>query len=294
MPAEAIHLSALEDTRSAVDGAIARAIAAHSREARLGAVLVDLPYFENFPVELARYVLRRTPRPSLWGDRLHRVAPSRVGLELLRAARRGGTRRGPLTALALGYLSHAAVDHALHPLVNRLARVRAKANSSTEAAEHREVEKFQSILFHERRLGSDRMGTRDLLAYIDIDGARVFSDGALRTAVDGALHAALGESPGSRRWQGWSRGYWQYTRVLGSPLGKLPAPPAAKDREREELYLAPHFDAAYLRAVERSRRWVTAGFVALDGDRLTDENWFTKVPEGSIDDPPPEEPAWPT
>ena len=72
MPAEAIHLSALGDTRSAADAAIERLLRVHERPARLGAVLVDLPYFERFPVELLRYVTHQQPRPSrrgcLWMD----------------------------------------------------------------------------------------------------------------------------------------------------------------------------------------------------------------------------------
>jgi|SRR5579871_953185 len=287
MPAEAIHLSALADTVASADGAIARALDAHPREARLGAVLIDLPYFDRFPVELLRYVARRPPRSSPWGDRFHRAAPSRVGLELLRAARRSPSGRA--LALALGYLSHAAVDTALHPLVNRLARARAADNDTTVDAEHREVEKFHSVLFHERRLGEDKMGTRALTKYIAVDAEPLLADPALRAFLDGALASALGASP--RDWAKWARGYRQYVGVLGSPLGKLPAPPSAKARARGPLYDAVRFDEAYAGAVALSRRFVTAGFAALDGDRLTDEEWFAAVPEGSLDHPPAKEPA---
>jgi hypothetical protein len=280
VPAEAIHLSALADTRAGADGEIGRLLSVHEREARLGAVLVDLPYFEAFPVELVRYVARRPPRASTWGDRLHRAAPSRVGLELLRAAR--SARRDRLAALALGYLSHVAVDGALHPLVNRLARARAEARGTTPAAEHREVEKFQSVLFHERRFGRDLMGTAPLVRYIDVGAEALLADSEVRGAIDGALAAALGEAPRDR-WRGWSAGYRQYTRVLGSPLGKLPAPDGAKARERAALFDDVAFVRAYDAAVERSRAYVRAGLSALERGAL-DERFFSDVPEGSIDD----------
>jgi len=281
VPAEAIHLSALADTRAGADGAIARLLTVHDREARLGAVLIDLPYFERFPVELVRYVARRPPRASAWGDRLHRAAPARVGLELLRMAR--ASRRDSWIALALGYLSHVAVDGALHPLVNRLARARAATRGSTDGAEHREVEKFQSILFHERRFGRDLMGSEPLVRYIDVGAGELLADEELRRALDGVLRAATGESPREGRWRAWAAGYRQYTRVLGSPLGKLPAPPAAKARERAALYEDVAFEREYAGAVERSRRYVAAGLSALESGAL-DERFFGAVPEGSIDD----------
>jgi hypothetical protein len=282
VPAEGIHLSALIDAAAVADGEAARLLRVHDAEARLGALLVDLPYFERFPVELVRYVARRPPRPSPWGDLLHRAAPARVGLALVRGAR--DARRPAWIALALGYLSHVAVDSALHPLVNRLARARAAATGASEGAQHREVEKFQSVLFHERRMGVDLMGTRALERYIAIAGARLLSDGELVAFVDGALRAAIGQAPARGAWRAWATGYAQYTRVLGSPLGRLPAPPAAKARERAALYVEPAFEREYTRAVERARGYVAAGLSAVERD---DEGaFFAAVPEGSIDDPP--------
>jgi hypothetical protein len=288
VPAEGIHLSALADTRAGADGAIERLLRVHERAARLGAVLVDLPYFERFPVELLRYVAKRPPQPSRWGDILHRSKPARVGLELLRAAR--AARRDDWLGLALGYLSHAAVDRAIHPLVNRLARARAAALGSTEAQQHREVEKFQSVLFHERRLGRDLMGTPHLTRYIAVDGALL--DGALGAALASALRAATGEAPPPGAWAAWAAGYAQYVGVLGSPLGRLPAPPSAKERERPALYDAVAFDGEYARAMARSRRDVTTGYALLEAGRLDGDEYFAAIPEGSIDgDAQPPSPA---
>jgi hypothetical protein len=286
MPAEAVHFSALSDTRDQADAAIGRLLAVHAREAQLGAILVDLPYFERFPVELARYVARLTPRPSRWGDVLHRAQPARVGLELLRAAR--AARRDAWLALALGYLSHAAVDRAIHPLVNALARPRARALRSSEAAQHREVEKFQSILFHERRFGRDFMGTRYLLRYLDVEAP----DRDTARFLDGAVAAAVGEAPLDGSWARWVAGYRQYVRVIASPLGLLPAPPAAKARERAALYDAVGFDAQFADAARRSLDDVTLGFQLVESNELDGARYFGAIPEGSIDDPPVDQPSW--
>src|SRR5690242_21371834 len=78
---------------------------------------------------------------------------------LLEAAR--STRSDAVAALAIGAASHASIDRSLHPLVNALAR-RSVAEGTmghrTHADAHREVEKFQSSLFHEDYLGGPFMG----------------------------------------------------------------------------------------------------------------------------------------
>ncbi len=279
MPAEAIHLSALADTRAAAEPAVERLLSVWWREARLGAILVDLPYFERFPVELLRYVAGLSPGGSPWGDLLHRGRPARVGLELLRQAH--GDRRESRLALALGYLSHAAVDRAIHPLVNSLARPRAQKSGATESAKHREVEKYQSVLFHERRLGRDFMGERALFRYIDVDSAALEPE-----LLDAAVTLALGRAPGPGSWRRWMTGYRQYVRVLASPLGKLPARPSAKARERSPLFDQVDFVRWYAVAVRRSLADVTLGARLVASGRLDGADYFAAIPEGSIDDPP--------
>src|SRR5690242_16460580 len=127
MPAEAIHLSALEDS---MQGSRALAFLTPSLRragARLGAVFVDLPYFDYFPVKVARYFLKLPVVSSRFGDLLHQAAPVGLGKRLLRAAARLRARSSTkaegelLLSFALGYFSHLAVDAAIHPSVNRLA-----------------------------------------------------------------------------------------------------------------------------------------------------------------------------
>lgn len=272
VPAEAIHLSALADTRAVASAELERLLRVYWRDARIGALLVDFPYFENFPRELVKYTLRVPATRSEWGDRFHTEKPARVGLELLVHARTDAQR-----AIALGYLSHAAVDRAIHPLVNSLARPRATRLGRLESQEHREVEKYQSVLFHERRFGLDFMGTRRLFGYIDIDPGAIDEE-----FMSTSVAAALGDAPRPGSWHRWARGYRQYAHFLASPFGKLPAPPRDKARERKALYDDVKFDAWYARAAARSIEDVNLGWSILgsgDFDRYD-------IAEGSIDDPP--------
>ena len=287
MPAEAVHLSALEDSRPFLDAEAARALAAHPRAARLGAVLVDLPYFERFPRELARYVLGRPPQPSTWGDRLHREAPSRLGFQLLHAARAmSGPQRAPLLALGLGYVSHCAVDWTLHPLVNRLARARAQRLGSTEGAQHREVEKLQSVIFHTARFGGEFMGSPSLRQHIGVAAGALLVDDGLHEALDRALRTTLGAAPTRAAWRDWSRGYAQYVEVLSSPFGRLIATQSERARERAELYDVPDLPRRHDEAVARSAAYINAAFSAFEAGHDDFDRYRLAIPEGSIDEPP--------
>jgi hypothetical protein len=297
MPAEAIHLSALQDTLA---GASAWVTAATARPelreaARLGAVLVDLPYFASFPRVLLDYVLKRPQRPSRWGDIFHHRTPIALGRALAESAaalqRHSASRSAGqyLQALALGYFSHAAVDTSAHPQINAMARARARRLGSTPSQEHQEVEKFQSILFHEQRFGFDFMGTATLREHIAIDMRPLLAPGPINSAFHAALHRCFGEDPGPGPLRSWVSGYRSYVRILVSPLGKTIAPAAAKRRARPELFDAVDFPARFAAAVAQSRRWVeTLGSYLQDGrfDDSAQAAFARAIPEGSIDPDP--------
>lgn len=278
VPAEGVHFSALADSRVAVP---------HASAAKLGAVLVDLPYFERFPLAVARYLLSRPPAHSRWGDVTHHRAPIAVGRGLAEeAARLGGEDGAWLHALALGYISHAAVDRTVHPHVNSLAAARAARLGDAHARQHVEVEKYQSIMFHDARMGFEVMGTRALYEHCAVEAAPLWI-GRTGEAVQRVLLAAWGEAPSRALLRGWARGYAQYVWVIASPLGARVAPREEKERLRGELFdgFNRHFDAA----VVRSRAWMTA-LDRYSRDGLFDESARAELervmPEGTIDPPP--------
>lgn len=290
MPAEAIHLSALADSipgsRASASLSSRQALA----DARLGAVLIDFPYFDRFALGVVRYLAKRPVAVSPWGDAFHQRAPVAIGKGMLRSARRLRAEKGTrgdaerVLAVALGYCSHLAVDTEIHPLVNRLAKTRADRLGDVAARQHNEVEKFHSILFHEERFGFDFMGRRELREHIavDVDTATRFPPVA--DAWRAGITTAIDQTPSDRERARWGRGYRQYVALLSSPLGKTLMPERVKEEVRGEVYDGASFRACFDRAVASSRQYMDA---ALDFAESADDTAFDAVvPEGSIDDPP--------
>ncbi|MBS1122170.1 MAG: hypothetical protein H6Q90_4398 [Deltaproteobacteria bacterium] len=229
MPAEAIHLTALREATAAprLDAPVRRRLVRRDDAARLGAIAPDLPYFHRYAIEVVRYVAGLPAQPSRWGAAIHAGGAVALLGRLLAIARR--ERDDVLGAIALGVASHCAIDRALHPLINALAR--RHRGGPTHDASHREVEKFQSICFHEQYLGRDTMGTPEITGFLMI---RIVShlDDRLSSLVREAWRTALGGAPSADQLGGFRRGYRAHTRLLGTPLGKRVAPAAAKEAAR--------------------------------------------------------------
>jgi hypothetical protein len=216
------------------------------------------------------------------------VGEAGIALKRSAATREAGAY---LCAWALGYISHAAIDTALHPLVNLLAARRASALRDTLSRQHGEVEKFQSILFHEQRNGFDFMGSDAIAEYIRADHSPILSPGAIKDTLRQVLVQVLGEEPAEADFRRWTRGYSQYVYVLSSWLGKRVAPPADKERERASLYDAVDFPGRFHASLARSRLWVEtlAGYLS-DGsfDRSARTALRAVIPEQTLD-PGPEQ-----
>jgi hypothetical protein len=290
VPAEAIHLSVFQDSLARSEAARHTASAELFALGRLGAIAIDLPYFDKFPITVARYLLRMTLATSAWGNLFHERAPVRVVKLLLGSARdlraRADTRESAerVLAFALGYASHVAVDRFMHPMVNRLARSRAQRLSDHWLRQHTEVEKFQSVLFHEERNGFDFMGRRELAQHIAVEGSLLYRDAQLGHAFLDALTSALGTSPGEALVKRWARGYAQYTQLVSSPLGKTMVPDKVKHEVRAEVYEGDvRFGAEYAQAVERSVAAIDLA-LAYAEQSISEEAFDAALPEGSIDE----------
>jgi len=233
VPAEGIHLTAVREATASAKLApeLRRRLVRHDDAARFGAILVDLPYFHQFALEVLRYVAKIPAQPSRWGTALHDGGAVELLLALLDIARR--ERDDVIAAIALGVASHCAIDRGLHPLINALARHH-REGANHDAA-HREVEKFQSVCFHENYLGADRMGTPGIVGHLKIRLMGELDD-RRASLIREAWRNALGGSPSHDELLGYRRGYRAHCRLLGSPLGKRVAPPAAKERARP-MYL---------------------------------------------------------
>lgn len=289
MPVEAIHISAYVDSILASSAPAALRHGALHELGRLGALVIDFPYFDRFPLGVARYLLKRPTAQSSWGDRLHHGKPVGGALSMLASARAlsaAGRQQDAdrVLALLLGYVSHLAVDRSMHPLVNRIARERAKRLGRDVGHHHTEVEKFHSVLFHEERLGFDFMGRRELRKHIEVDGQALRRDGSLRDAYVAAMTRVCGEAPSTALIARWTRGYGQYVALVSSPVGKHIVPEAAKRAVRGELYRGAFgsFVDAYGEAVRASRDAIEAtlaAYSAPDGEA----DLARAFPEGPID-----------
>lgn len=265
MPAEGIHLTALREASAAprLDSSARQRLVRREDAARLGALLVDLPYFHRFAGEVVRYLAGIPAKPSPWGPALHERGGAVLLLhELVALARR--ERDDDLAAIALGLASHASMDRALHPLINSLARLHREGKNHDAA--HREVEKFQSICFHEVYMGKDLMGTPTITAYLTIPMASRLHEAQLSARLRQAWAAALGSAPSAKEFAGYGRGYRMHTRLLGLPLGKRIAPAAAKEQARPRYLEGAwgNFSAALEAAVEASVPVINAAAAALD------------------------------
>jgi hypothetical protein len=287
VPAEAIHLTALREALASprVDPAVRRRAVRREDAARLGAILVDLPYFHRYVEEVVRYALGVPARPSTWGAELHDGgAPALLDAVLAIARER---RDDTLAAIALGLASHLAIDRALHPLINALARRHPVGRDHGSA--HREVEKFQSICFHERYHGRDLMGTDGMRAYLLIDATRRLDEPALGGAILAAFARAFGRAPSPRELIGFGRGYDAHTRLLASIVGGRIAPAAEKERARPIYAYGPWgtFDSLLEDAIAASIPVLDAAVAVLDAsaaDLAAAHAALARVlPPGSID-----------
>jgi hypothetical protein len=287
MPAEGIHLIALREAMAspALAPSVRRRLVRRDDAARFGALVPDLPYFDRYAAEVIRYLTRRPARPSPWGARIHDGGAVALLGSLLTIARR--ERDDELAAIALGLASHCAIDRALHPLVNALARAHPAGGSHDNS--HREVEKFQSLCFHERYLGRNTMGSFAITGHLTIQLARHF-DARINQLLREAWADALGTAPTPRELSSFVRGYASHAWLLGTPLGKRIATPAAIEASRP-LYLHGTwgtFDALLEDAVTLSLRVLDAAGAVLDAATPTELDAASRalaarLPAGTID-----------
>jgi hypothetical protein len=288
VPAEGIHLTALRE--AALLGTLAtpagRCVVRFEGAARLGAVGPDLPYFDRYLEELVRYVARRPARPSAWGARIHGGGAIDLVRVVLEHARR--ERSELLASLAMGLASHCCIDRSIHPLVNALAR-RFPEGASHDAS-HREVEKFQSVLFHERYFGRDHMGSPGIVRLVAVPARELMAATPAGPALAAAFARAAQDPDTKAPLRRMASGYEMHARVLGSPLGKRVAPPAEKERARP-LFLEGSwgtFERVLEEAIVRSRPVLDAVWTAFDaseGDdaRDADAALAALLPAGSIE-----------
>jgi hypothetical protein len=287
VPAEWIHLTALREAvfLGALSTPARRCILRFEAAARLGAIGPDLPYFDHYGEEFVRYIVGVPARSSPWGARVHSGgAIELLGFVLDRARRE---RSELLAALAMGLASHASIDRSMHPLVNALARRFPEGRSHD--ASHREVEKFQSILFHERYYERDHLGSASIGPLIGVPALELIATTLAGPALAEAYGRIFDEARFDKPLRRMASGYGMHRTVLSSPLGKRVASPAEKERARPLFFQGGW--GTFERVLEETVRFsvpviesVWAAFEATDRDAASARAAMTALlPEGSIE-----------
>ncbi len=222
---------------------------------RLGAVLFDLPYYEHLLLQAIFRAARRDYSFNEWGEMLHARAPSDLCRRLL-----DFTSSPTSLAVALGALTHAAVDVVFHPEIERrvsqLPKGRVRPNRT-----HSEIETAMDICVHNNLLGHRGIGTPYTL-----EGLLMFPDASWAPLFFEAILAVHKEAPAPRRMNGWLRGLRLFALSHASArfFGVSSFSPPDPERDRAALYLAE-------KAIERAAQYLEAGFAYHEGSLSTEQ-----------------------
>jgi hypothetical protein len=279
------------------------AVAREPRYTRLGAIVHDLSYYGNMLAETARYFLRAAPLDAPWGYRMHSVQPARFVASFIAAAGNvQGLTADERLALTGGILSHCALDLALHPLVNYIARRDTDELGGHEAVRHRFAEKYHALFFHKERLGADPIGTPTILEWTDVtkEGTRTQArvEAPIAALIDRAYRVAYGGAPSTTTWARWVRSFRQFGKLASGPIArwdsaKLLGPrhaPALRARyvENDVFSLYEFYAQAERKLValtQTGAAFLDAGDFSLDGiEQLTAALGFDDLAEPA-DDP---------
>jgi hypothetical protein len=229
---------------------------------RLGAVLFDLPYYERLLLQGLSLFSKQDVQFNEWGAKLHARSPVGLCRQLLDNATCPGSR-----ALALGALTHAAVDTIFHPEIERRVALSAAGQTHPNRT-HQFIENQMDIHIHEQLLGHPGIGTpytREALRIAPHNGWSIL------------LHKAIfhihGTSPSAARIRCWLRGLRLFGALHSSPKFFWVAhkSPIDADRNHTAMRLAEE-------AAARSARYIETGCAYLE-QSLSSRDLSTGIPD---------------
>jgi len=162
MPSATLHLTHVEllSRDPGLAAPLGQALQQELTCARLGAVLVDLPFYTNIVKMMLGYALEMPAENCPFAQQMHRYHPDLFSWHFLREAERGhALSREQRLAIMGGFFSHVALDLELHALVNWCARRDLILLGGVESHHHRLAEKYQSLFFHRELQGKDIIGS---------------------------------------------------------------------------------------------------------------------------------------
>jgi hypothetical protein len=268
MPAPQLHLT-FGETLAREPGLadpLRAACRAEPRYTRLGAIFHDLPYYGNMVLMAIRYGLRLPAEESYWGTKIHEDRPDEFLARFVGTARTidNALTRNERLAIVAGICSHVALDLALHPLVNYIARRDQREEGGAESHHHRLAEKFHALFYHLDSRGRDLIGSAEMhektlvarrssLVWLAVE----------RPLVDLAVtsyRAMWNDSPSRRQWMGWVRSFAHFGRMVGHRWAHKNSLRLRTDANREHYFACRDFDfyafweAGRLRGIQIANR----------------------------------------
>lgn len=249
--------------RSAVDSALRDSLARERDSYRLGAVLVDLPYYDRLWLNGLRTALGGELRFAAWGTLLHVRSPVGLLLALLDRADSPGLR-----ALALGAVTHQAVDVTFHPAICRREIAVADGSAGLDTV-HKRIEDQLDLHAHYDLLGHPGVGRRYAREALALRPDPAWA--AVVAAAIGAVHGGAPSPARLRRWLVSLRLFgWASSTRLAPWVETLPADdPELQQQALELTDEAIRVGAGYLEAGAEylAQRIDAAGFRARVPDR---------------------------
>ena len=225
MSALLTHLTAVERLAARINDlppGFAKALSEDLEYARFGAALPELPRFGGFGRGLETWFSRG--KDPHFTSLMTTKAPVHFGLKAAELVSNGalvGVNAG--LAFLAGYFTRLCVAKSLDPLVEKLLLTRRKQGELVAMARAR-IEWSQSLFFMSDLHGSPLVGTPAVRAKLQLRKASSTVKGigrGLYELLRVSSLEALGEAPTNAEVDGWMRGIYAFSMVLGSPLGKL-------------------------------------------------------------------------
>ena len=263
MPGAALHLTHVEllsrDPR--VHAGVRRALGREDPFMRLGAVLLDLPFYTNIVPMTLGYWLERPAEDCPFALALHRDRPDLLAWHLLRHAHQDERlTKDQRAALVAGVMAHMVLDMELHPLVNWCARRDQARYGGNNSHHHRLTEKYHSLFFHRDTLGQDPIGTRAFFSQKTVIVAPPpFVRLGTRRPVYGFISEMLrgfhgAHAPGPRQVARWVRCFRHFAIMVCAPWASVNSRNKGTPQNRRRYYHNPRFSFLdyWERAFERS------------------------------------------
>lgn len=294
MPAPQLHLTFgdLVLQNPLVPAAMQRACAREPLYSRFGAIFHDLPYYYGPMVfEAVRYGLGAPALDEPWGYRLHSVQPDRLVASFLSAARTvPGFSTDERLALCGGLLSHAALDLAMHPLVNYCARRDVLRHGGHESTHHRLTEKYHALFIHLWRLGDDQIGTPAFAERCRItkkgNSLSLKIEQPLIDLTVAAFLGAYGSSPSPLQFCKWVRNFCQFGLLLSTPWVAKNSQRTRTDAMFERYFACSEFDARdfFAAAEQRLGKLSVLSLDYFDNGDFSDQSLARYLACAGIDD----------